>query len=114
MVRSCDAVSPRVSEKAWNVRVLFFRLVLVLTVAPREVSNPNLKDISEKLLEKESVCLELGFLFRCEPQTPEMKKVERQKKKAQKFNAFYVPDADFNTDGCFFSSTGLVAVGCMF
>ena len=70
-VSSCDSVSPRVSVKAWNVLVLFFRLVLVLTVATWEVSNPNLKDISVKLLETESVCLELGFLFKWEPQTPE-------------------------------------------
>ena len=79
-VRSCEAVTPRVSVNDWNVRVLFLRLVLVLTVAPCEVSNPNLKDISEKLLEKESVCLEVGFLFKCEPQTPEITKVERQKR----------------------------------
>ena len=75
-VRSSEDVGPRVSVNDWNVRVLFLRLVLVLTVAPCEVSNPNLKDISEKLLEKESVCLEVGFLFKCEPQTPEREKVE--------------------------------------
>ena len=66
-------VGPRVSVNDWNVLVLFFRLVLVLTVATWEVSNPNLKDISVKLLETESVCLELGFLFKWEPQTPEGK-----------------------------------------
>ena len=79
-VRSSEDVGPRVSVNDWNVRVLFFRLVLVLTVDTCELSNPNLKDISEKLLENEFVCLELGFLFKCEPQTPEITKVERQKR----------------------------------
>ena len=79
-VRSSEDVGPRVSVNDWNVRVLFFKLVLVLTVDTCEVSNPNLKDISEKLLEKEFVCLELVFLFKCEPQTPEITKVERQKR----------------------------------
>ena len=106
-VRSSEDVGPRVSVNDWNVRVLFFRLVLVLTVDTCELSIPNLKDISEKLLEKEFVCLELVFLFKCEPQTPEKQKLNDRKE----LRHTVLPESDFNTNGGFFSLMGLFVVG---
>ena len=68
--------TPNVSVKDWNVLVLFLRLVRVFTAATWDVSNPNLSDISVKLLEEESERLKV-FLFKCDPQTPELRWVRR-------------------------------------